>query len=158
MSGPLSLDLSLLLKVTPSASKSKGLQQSVEVGRVFWLIFMNINSMIDGMKYFRSLLVLQFLLIVTYTVAVGTLHGWDLLPQFFGDILRFNWSGQFNVDFFFMLTLSSLWACWRNNFGIRGLAFGAAALFGGISFLAPYLLYLSVIENGDVHRILTRRS
>ncbi|MBY0314690.1 MAG: hypothetical protein K2Q26_04180 [Bdellovibrionales bacterium] len=53
-----------------------------------------------------------------------------------------------------MLILSGLWTAWRNKFSLVGLILGFAALIGGISFLAPYLLYLTFKENGKIRSVL----
>ncbi len=106
------------------------------------------------MIFFRCLLFLQTSLILFYTLAVGSANGWDLLPIFFGDILDVSWPGQFNFDFLMILVLSGLWTVWRNKFSPIGIFLGLLALVGGISFLAPYLLFLSFKENGNVRSIL----
>jgi hypothetical protein len=110
------------------------------------------------MTAFRLLLVLQIVLISIYTMIVGANHGWDLLSIFFGDIFNFSWAGQFNFDFLMMLTLSALWTAWRNQFSPLGLGLGVVALVGGISFLAPYLLFLSFQENGNIKSVVLGRN
>jgi hypothetical protein len=110
------------------------------------------------MTAFRLLLVLQILLVSIYTVVVGSAHGWDLLSIFFGNIIQFSWAGQFNFDFLMMLTLSALWTAWRNNFSPLGLGLGVVALVGGILFLAPYLLFLSFQEKGNMKSVVLGRN
>ena len=61
------------------------------------------------MTAFRALLVLIFCAIAIYTGIVASQYGMNLLPVFFGDMARFAWPGQFNLDFMCMLTLSGLW-------------------------------------------------
>lgn len=106
------------------------------------------------MKKFRFLLIIQIILISTYTTYVGLNHGWNLFPVFFGDILNLNWSGQFNLDFTLMLSIAALWTAWRNNFTAKAYFLSLLALIGGISFLSIYLLYLTYKEKSDIKKIL----
>jgi hypothetical protein len=106
------------------------------------------------MKLFRFLLFFQIVFIFIYTLVVGLTQGWNLLPIFFGEIFKMSWHGQFNSDFLMMLTLSALWTAWRNKFSLRGFGLAFLALFGGISFLAPYLLFLTYKEKGKMHAVL----
>ncbi len=106
------------------------------------------------MLAFRIHLVAIFTVLVVYTVIVGNNHGWDLISVFFGDMKAMGWPGQFNLDFMGFLTLSALWVSWRHHFTPAGLALGLVALFGGISFLAPYLLIASFKANGDARELL----
>ncbi|MDF1822309.1 MAG: hypothetical protein P1U64_12080 [Alcanivoracaceae bacterium] len=101
------------------------------------------------MAIFRSFLVLVIVGILGYTGVVGVNHGWNLVPIFFGEMFAMTWSGQFNFDFMCFLMLSGIWTSWRSGFTPKGLALGAVAVFFGIMFLAPYLLYLSYKEDGD---------
>lgn len=89
-----------------------------------------------------------------YTLMVGVNHGWSLLPIFFSDIASVTWPGQFNLDFMTFLTLSGLWLAWRHHFSIGGVALGIMGLFGGMMFLAPYLLYASFQADGDIKVLL----
>lgn len=52
------------------------------------------------MTMFRIFLVILLANIVIYTVPVVANHGLNLLPIFFGDIVKMEWPGQFNLDFF----------------------------------------------------------
>ncbi len=105
------------------------------------------------MKQFQILLCIMIIGILAYTGVVGFNHGWNLLPIFFGDIIAMNWQGQFNFDFTCFLILSGLWVAWRNQFSPTGIAIGMVAFFGGIMFLAPYLLYTSFKNNGNMQKI-----
>jgi hypothetical protein len=98
----------------------------------------------------RVLLVTIFVVILSYTLIVGASHGYDLLSIFFGDIARFGWPGQFNVDFSSFLVLSALWTAWRNNFSAAGLGLAILAFFFGGVFLSAYLLFLSWRTRGDI--------
>jgi len=110
------------------------------------------------MVVFRSLLLLMVVSLLAYTGIVATNHGWGLLSIFFGDILKMNWPGQFNLDFLFMLVLSATWTAWRNRFSAAGLGLAFLALIGGSLFLAGYLLVLSWKAKGDVEQILLGRA
>lgn len=106
------------------------------------------------MALFRVLLCIMIAEILIYTGLVGLAHGWNLVPIFFADIAAMTWPGQFNVDFMSFLVLSALWTMWRNHFSAGGIGLGILALFGGIMFLAPYLLILSFRADGDIKQIL----
>jgi hypothetical protein len=103
---------------------------------------------------FRSLLVLSFLSITGYTGVVASNHGMGLFGVFFGDMARFGWPGQFNLDFMFMLVLSGLWVAWRHRFRAAGLLLGLFAILGGVMFLSAYLLVASFRAGGDVTSLL----
>ena len=105
------------------------------------------------MLAFRLLLITLFTVVVVYTIFVGSAHGWNLLPIFFRDIAAVTWPGQFNLDFMSFLILSGLWLAWRHHFSPGGLALGVLGFFGGITVLAPYLLYASIQSNGDMKTI-----
>ncbi len=106
------------------------------------------------MKLFRLYLVVALASLVVYTLIVGSEHGWNLLPIFFGDIASMTWPGQFNLDFMCLLTFSGLWLAWRHHFKLGGLALGVLGFFGGAMVLAPYLLIVSLKANGDIKEIL----
>ncbi len=106
------------------------------------------------MTAFRFLLIVLWITIVGYTTIVIANHGMGLLSIFFGDMTAMGWPGQFNLDFFFMLTLSALWTAWRHQFSAAGFLLGVLALLGGILFLATYLLVVSWIAKGDMKQML----
>lgn len=103
---------------------------------------------------FRVLLAAFMLLILFYTLQVGAVHGWDLVPIFFAAVGDMDWQGQFNVDFSCFLILSGLWVAWRNNFSALGLVLAPVASFGGMMFLSIYLLILSFQVKGDFAALL----
>ena len=105
----------------------------------------------------RLLLMIICVSLAAYTAVVIAHHGMGLLPVFFGDISKFGWPGQFNLDFLFMLILSALWAAWRHHFSVGGLALAALALNGGALFLSVYLLILTVQEKGNLTAMLIGR-
>ena len=102
------------------------------------------------MGAFRILLAVFIIGIISFTGVVIANHGWNLLPIFFGDIAAMTWPGQFNFDFLCFLILSGLWLAWRHHFSAGGIVLGVLGLFGGIMFLAPYLLIASFKANGDI--------
>jgi hypothetical protein len=106
------------------------------------------------MTALRALLVLIFLAIIIYTSVTTGLHGWNLLPVFFGDMMQMSWPGQFNLDFFTFLLLSGVWLAWRHDFSAAGLALGVVGVFGGMLFLSAYLLVASFRANGDMRVLL----
>jgi hypothetical protein len=107
---------------------------------------------------FRAYLVILLAGLAGYTLITGSNHGWNLLPIFFSDIARMTWPGQFNTDFLTFLSLSALWVAWRHHFSGAGLALAVVALFGGMMFLAPYLLWASVQSVGDAKVLLLGRA
>lgn len=106
------------------------------------------------MTVFRVLLAIGWGVLAAYTAVVISREGLDLLPVFFGDITALTWSGQFNLDFLLMLTLSALWIAWRHRFSPVGMALAAGVLVGGILFLIPYLLIASFAAKGDAKVLL----
>lgn len=95
------------------------------------------------MTVFRILLAAIFVAISVYTVPVVLDHGLNLLPVFFGDIAKFGWAGQFNLDFLCYLVMSATWLVWRNRFAPTGYALALGGLFLGAPFLTGYLMILS---------------
>ena len=112
------------------------------------------------MAAFRLLLVGIFALILGYTLSVGAMNGYNLVPIFFADIAAMTWPGQFDLDFSCFLILSGLWVAWRNDFSTAGLLLAPVASFGGVLFLSAYLLILSFQVKGDMAALLlgTRRA
>lgn len=106
------------------------------------------------MTAFRICLVALLTVILVYTAVVVANHGLNLLPIFFGDILKMEWPGQFNLDFLGFLLLSAFWTAWRNEFSSVGFGLALLALFFGTPFLTLYLLFLSVRTSGDVQTML----
>lgn len=106
------------------------------------------------MTAFRIVLICFIMSILSYTGVVISNHGWNLFPEFFGEIWSMTWSGQFNVDFTCFLTLSGIWVAWRHGFSRGGLVLGVTAFFGGMMFLAPYLLVSSFMQRGNMSGVL----
>lgn len=106
------------------------------------------------MTAFRIFLSVVVTCLGVYTLVVVLNHGLNLLPVFFGDIQTMNWPGQFNLDFFTFLLLAGVWISWRHKFSAGGIFLGIIAIFGGMMFLAPYLLVASFQCRGDVRGLL----
>lgn len=106
------------------------------------------------MAIFRVYLVVVLACLTGYTLVVGINHGRNLLPTFFLNIAEMTWSGQFNFDFMTFLGLSAIWVAWRHQFTGSGIALGFVAFFGGMMFLAPYLLWASAQAGGDARIVL----
>lgn len=106
------------------------------------------------MTAFRIFLGAYLIVLVVYTLIVGMNHGWNLGAVFFGDMVAINWPGQFNLDFMGFLCLSSLWVSWRHEYTPASLALSVVAFFGGIVFLATYLLYATGQAKGDMKTLL----
>lgn len=80
---------------------------------------------------------------------VGASHGSNPLPTFFSNVADTTRPGQFNLDFMTSLSLSALWAAWRHRFSAGGIALAGVAFFGGMMFLALYLLWATAQVPGD---------
>ena len=106
------------------------------------------------MTAFRAWLVLILAVVGVYTVVVVAEHGPNLFADFFGDMAKLGWPGQFNLDFMFMLSLSGLWVAWRNGWSGSGIALGIAAFLLGAPFLSAYLLVLLARTQGDLRAVL----
>jgi hypothetical protein len=106
------------------------------------------------MTPFRILLAALWLILLGYTGVTIANHGLDFLSPFLSDLAKFGWPGQFNLDFWCLLFLSSLWVAWRNGFSAGGNLLALVPLVGGAAFLLPYLLVLSVQTKGDMRAVL----
>lgn len=100
------------------------------------------------------LFVAMIAVVGAYTAAVISREGLDYVTVARRDLLAMGWAGQFDADFLMMLALSGLWVAWRHGFSLVGLALGLVAFLGGVGFLAPYLLVLSVLHRGNVAAML----
>ncbi len=103
---------------------------------------------------FKTLLILQSIGLLTYTFFAFRTAGPDLFSVFAHNVLSLNWSGQFNLDFLCYLSLSGIWIMWRNKFTFNSIVLGLFAMVLGIVMFAPYLLWLTNKENGDLKRVL----
>jgi hypothetical protein len=96
----------------------------------------------------------MFVSVAAFTAVTTANHGIDVLPIFFGDMMKMTWPGQFNFDFSCFLIMSGLWVSWRHNFSIGGVLLGVVATFGGALFLSMYLLVQSFLQDGDVAALM----
>lgn len=108
----------------------------------------------NAQTFLKSLLVIQTIALIIYTTYAVRNEGWILLQIFINNMTAFNWNGQFNLDFSCYLTLSGLWIMWRNKFSISSILIAVIAMIIGIMAFAPYLLYLLIIEKGDLKKVL----
>ena len=106
------------------------------------------------MLLLRLFLAFVLSVFVAYTGFVISRHGTDFAGIFFGEIARLTWSGQFNLDFLFMLMFSAMWVAWRHRFSAGGIALSLLAFVGGTPFLCVYLLIESARCKGDVQALL----
>jgi hypothetical protein len=107
-----------------------------------------------SLNLFGLLLTAMFITVALYTgVTIGK-HGPNLLPVFFGDIGKFTWPGQFDLDFMCMLALSAIWVAWRHLFSAADLGLAILAFFGGTGFLSAYLLVVSLRAKGRTGEVL----
>jgi hypothetical protein len=103
---------------------------------------------------FKTLLMVQTIGLLTYTLFAFQKEGADLWSVFTNNVLSLNWSGQFNLDFICYLTLSGFWIMWRNKFTNKSIVLGLVAMVLGIVLFAPYVLWLTNKENGNIKRVL----
>ena len=102
----------------------------------------------------KSLLIVQTVALIVYSLIAANKEGWSLFNIFTENVASLNWNGQFNLDFSSYLLLSGLWIMWRNKFTISSMIIGVIAMIAGIVVFAPYLLYLLIIEKGDLKKLL----
>lgn len=106
------------------------------------------------MPVLRIVVIVLFVLLAIYTAVVMANHGTGFGPVFMGDLYAMNWSGQFNLDFFTYVLLSSLWIAWRHAFSPLGIVLALIGLIGGMLYFAIYLLVAMSRANGDMHALL----
>ena len=106
------------------------------------------------MTALRIFLAIIFVVVGVYTADVIANHGFGLFAVFFGDMAKMDWSGQFNLDFMFMLALSALWVSWRHHFSGVGLLLGLLAFLGGAPFLSVYLFIAAGRAKGNTKELL----
>lgn len=105
-------------------------------------------------KVLVTILIVQSIVVMVYTLLATTNEGINFVNVFLKNIQSLTWNSQFTVDFSCYLLLSGLWIMWRSNFSYRSIFIGIIAMILGIVFFAPYLLYLSAKEKGNVYHIL----
>ncbi|TAF68110.1 MAG: hypothetical protein EAZ55_00740 [Cytophagales bacterium] len=102
----------------------------------------------------KILLLAQTLLLLIYTAIVGMNNGWDIAGVFVQNLVSMSWNGQFSLDFSCYLLLSALWIMWRNRFSAWAIVWACIAAVMGIIVFAPYLLFLTIQEKGDINKVL----
>lgn len=108
----------------------------------------------DRSNFLKALLIVQTIGLLTYTLFAFQTEGADLFRAFAKNVFSLNWSGQFNLDFICYLTLSGIWIMWRNKFSNKSVLLGLIAMVLGIVLFAPYILWLTNREKGDIKRVL----
>lgn len=106
------------------------------------------------MAVLRNILMVFFVMIAAYSLAVIWQHGVGWFPIFWGDLMSVTWRGQFNLDFAFYLMVSALWLAWRSGFSTGGVAIALMASVLGMTVFAPVVLVLIARAKGDMHHLL----
>ncbi|MBF2055391.1 MAG: hypothetical protein IGS03_18230 [Candidatus Sericytochromatia bacterium] len=109
------------------------------------------------MRVFQILVGLMLTTVTVYTGLTIAGHGWNFLPVIFSDLFQLNWTGQFYLDFICYLMLSGLWVAWRHQFSLQGILLGLSAACGGLLFLAPYLMIVSLQEKSFKNILVGRQ-
>ena len=106
------------------------------------------------MTIFRLSMAASWVLIMSLTLYIVSVHGINWPVVFFGDLFSFDWRSQFNTDFLIHLVLLFSWVYWREASKIKGLVYGLLSVFMGGMFGFAYLLYASYAAKGNVKAIL----
>jgi hypothetical protein len=112
------------------------------------------KNIMNRNNLFKTLLIGQTIGLITYTFFAFQNEGANLFRVFINNLISLTWSGQFNLDFLCYLMLSGLWIMWRNKFTVKSIILGSIAMVLGIVLFAPYLLWLTNKENGNLKRVL----
>lgn len=99
------------------------------------------------MNALRTLLLIMFAAVGSYTIAVAMTEGPNLIPEI-ATIATIGWRGQFHADFLCYLLLSALWVAWRHQFTAGGIVLAVLAANLGILFLSIYLIVISFSSRG----------
>lgn len=106
------------------------------------------------LRTLKTLLVIQVIGLIIYTVITIQTDGIDFFARFQEFATSLTWMGQFTLDFQCYLLLSALWISWRNKFSTHSIFLAIVAMILGIIVFAPYLLYLINKEKGNMKAIL----
>lgn len=106
------------------------------------------------MRPYYLLLMVLWGALAFYTAQVIPAHGANFFRFYFGDLSRWGWPGQFDLDFGIMLFLAASWIAWRARFAPSALALAAISIVGGALILLPFLTYLAWKHQGDTAAIL----
>lgn len=101
------------------------------------------------------ILIVQTLLVLTYTLYVGSKEGWIFLQVATTNLASLTWNGQFTIDFSSYLLFSGLWIAWRGKFSLTSILLGIVASILGFIVFAPYFIWLLYKENGELLKVLT---
>lgn len=115
---------------------------------------MNCLNSKKALTLLKSLLIIQTLLIITYTTFIINLSGSNFIKTGIENILALGWNGQFTLDFSCYLFLVSLWILWRNKYSFYSFLLSLVAFTMGIIFFAPYIFFLIVKEKGDISKVM----
>ena len=106
------------------------------------------------MMYFRTLLLVVWLIVVYFTVRAIESEGLAVAADVFSsDMSALNWRSQFNIDLISHMLLAGVWVAWRHRFSVSGILLGLLCINGGL-FTLLYVLAISLIHKGDVTKIL----
>ena len=109
------------------------------------------------MNAFRALLIVLYIVLAGYTLAVVTEHGINFVPVIFGQLGAVAWPGQITLDFLIYLTLSALWIAWRHRFSPGGIAMAVLAFFGAALVSLVYIFWAALDAKGDMKILLLGR-
>jgi hypothetical protein len=106
------------------------------------------------MNLFRVSLIVAWCMYITLCLVVIDAIGWDGANLFFSDISAGGWRTLFNVDFIIHLLFIAGWVAWKEKYSPSGMLAALLCICGGALFSLLYLLYLSVVNKGNVTKIL----
>ena len=109
------------------------------------------------MKAFRALLIILYIILAGYTLAVVAEHGINFMPVIFGQLGAVGWPGQITLDFLIYLTLSAIWIAWRHRFSAGGIAMAVLAFFGAALVFLVYLFWAILDARGELKVLLLGR-
>lgn len=105
-------------------------------------------------NFLRMLLILQALTVGAFTILAIMNEGPNFMAVFISNLQALSWNSQFGVDFSSYLMLSGIWIAWREKFSGQSIFWGIIAAILGIIVFAPYVLWLLMVEKGDIKRVL----
>lgn len=108
----------------------------------------------SGLYALQALLLIQTIGLLIYTIIAMKNDGFNFFARAQEFALSMTWMGQFALDFQCYLILSALWIIWRNKFSGNSILMAVVAMILGIIVFAPYVLYLTFAEGGDVKKVL----
>ena len=106
------------------------------------------------MTIFRLSMAASWVLIMSLTIYIVSVHGFNWPVVFFSDVLGFDWRSQFNTDFLIHLFILFSWVYWREESKVKGVVYGFLSVIMGGMFGFAYLLYASYAAKGNVKALL----